>query len=253
MVVALGNEARAVLLGHRPVVACRKGDVGGQVNGRYIHHASPLVPSNAVRAVAVTVVGRALHGALVATPRPAPACLAARLSAKALPGVASCADRERDATAWATNEERDLWIHAPASTSAAFLARLADAWHLSPRWPLADPEGLDPHPGPLLSFVRSRPERHPTRRVRSTSRAELRGLVRALAEKRAEHAVIAWMRHQTTKYDDMSIARVKGARREVRADLAKVSRGLLEAHRKPALHTAAASPLCRALAVRPAD
>jgi hypothetical protein len=67
-------------------------------------------------------------------------------------------------------------------------------------------------------------------------------------EKRAEHAVIAWLRHQTTSYDDMTIARVKGARREVRADLAKVSRALLEAHRRPTLHSLASCPLCRAAA-----
>lgn len=35
-------------------------------------------------------------------------------------------------------------------------------------------------------------------------------------EQRAEAAVIAWMRHQTTAYDRMSIARIKGERREVR-------------------------------------
>ena len=35
-------------------------------------------------------------------------------------------------------------------------------------------------------------------------------------ERRAEAAVIAWMRHQTTAYDDMVIPREKGARREVR-------------------------------------
>ncbi len=69
-------------------------------------------------------------------------------------------------------------------------------------------------------------------------------------EKRAEHAVIAWMRHQTTKYDDMSIARVKGARREVRADLAKISRSVLESHRKPTLHGPQSCPLCRALLPR---
>ena len=34
-------------------------------------------------------------------------------------------------------------------------------------------------------------------------------------EERASAAVIAWMRHQTTGYDDMKIARVKGKRREV--------------------------------------
>ena len=34
-------------------------------------------------------------------------------------------------------------------------------------------------------------------------------------EKRAEAAVIAWMRHQTTGYDGMVIPRVRGKRREV--------------------------------------
>lgn len=50
-------------------------------------------------------------------------------------------------------------------------------------------------------------------------------------EQRAESAVIAWMRHQTTAYDDMKIARVKGRRREVRAQLAKRSRTLLARYR----------------------
>lgn len=70
-------------------------------------------------------------------------------------------------------------------------------------------------------------------------------------EKRASAAVIAWMRHQTTAYDDMKIARIKGERRAVRAQLAAQSRKLLERYRqgKPlsndcplyqALHTEAA-------------
>lgn len=50
-------------------------------------------------------------------------------------------------------------------------------------------------------------------------------------EERAEAAVIAWMRHQTTGYDDMSIARVKGKRREVRRQLAMQSKKLLESYR----------------------
>ncbi|MDA7518287.1 DUF2293 domain-containing protein, partial [bacterium] len=49
---------------------------------------------------------------------------------------------------------------------------------------------------------------------------------------RAEAAVIAWMRHQTTVYDDMVISRQKGARREVRKMLAGRSRALLERYRK---------------------
>lgn len=46
-------------------------------------------------------------------------------------------------------------------------------------------------------------------------------------EQRAEAATIAWMRHQTTAYDDMVIPRVKGQRREVRKQLAKRSKQLL--------------------------
>lgn len=48
---------------------------------------------------------------------------------------------------------------------------------------------------------------------------------------RAESAVIAWLRHQTTGYDDMRIERVKGKRREVRRLLAQRSRELLENYR----------------------
>jgi hypothetical protein len=51
-------------------------------------------------------------------------------------------------------------------------------------------------------------------------------------ERRAEAAVIAWMRHQTTAYDHMKIARVKGARRDVRRMLATRSRELLEQYRR---------------------
>lgn len=51
-------------------------------------------------------------------------------------------------------------------------------------------------------------------------------------EERAEAAVIAWMRHQTTAYDDMRIARVKGRRREVRRELAARSRNLLQMYRQ---------------------
>ena len=52
-------------------------------------------------------------------------------------------------------------------------------------------------------------------------------------EHRAEAAVIAWMRHQTTGYDNMSIARIKGKRREVRRMLARRSHELLATYRKP--------------------
>lgn len=52
---------------------------------------------------------------------------------------------------------------------------------------------------------------------------------------RAESAVIAWLRHQTTGYDNMHIPRVKGKRREVRRMLAAKSRELLEVYRRGAI------------------
>ncbi len=70
---------------------------------------------------------------------------------------------------------------------------------------------------------------------------------RISVERRAEAAVIAWMRHQTTAYDQLSIARVKGARRQVRRDLAEVSRAILDLHRKDTSHAVSACPLCTAL------
>jgi len=51
-------------------------------------------------------------------------------------------------------------------------------------------------------------------------------------EKRAEAAVIAWLRHQTTGYDDMVIPRVKGKRREVRRMLAQRSKRLLQRYQR---------------------
>jgi hypothetical protein len=51
-------------------------------------------------------------------------------------------------------------------------------------------------------------------------------------EQRAEAAVIAWMRHQTTGYDSMAIPRVKGKRREVRRMLARRSYELLDGYRR---------------------
>jgi hypothetical protein len=51
-------------------------------------------------------------------------------------------------------------------------------------------------------------------------------------EQRAEAAVIAWMRHQTTSYDDMTIQRVKGKRRQVRRMLAQRSHELLAKYRR---------------------
>lgn len=67
-------------------------------------------------------------------------------------------------------------------------------------------------------------------------------------ERRAEAAVIAWMRHQTTLYDEMQIARVKGERREVRRLLAQQSRELLKQYRAGINVPPAKCPLRKALA-----
>jgi len=61
---------------------------------------------------------------------------------------------------------------------------------------------------------------------------------------RAEAAVIAWMRHQTTAYDSLSIPRIAGKRREVRRELAKVSVGLLDRHRGDQTHAPETCALC---------
>ncbi|SDP29417.1 DUF2293 domain-containing protein [Desulforhopalus singaporensis] len=50
-------------------------------------------------------------------------------------------------------------------------------------------------------------------------------------EQRAQKAVVAWLRHQTTTYDSMKIARVKGERRRVRRELARSSQQLLAQYR----------------------
>ncbi len=65
-------------------------------------------------------------------------------------------------------------------------------------------------------------------------------------ERRAEAAVIAWMRHQTTAYDSMKIPKVKGKRREVRRLLAGRSKELLGRYRREK-SAADECPLRRAL------
>ena len=71
-------------------------------------------------------------------------------------------------------------------------------------------------------------------------------------ERRAEAAVIAWMRHQTTLYDEMKIARIKGERREVRRMLADQSRQLLRQYREGIAVPVGKCELQKALAKKPA-
>lgn len=71
-------------------------------------------------------------------------------------------------------------------------------------------------------------------------------------ERRAEAAVIAWLRHHTTEYDTMAIPRVKGMRREVRRLLAERSRQLLSRYRQGAAIEPERCVLRRALGSEPA-
>lgn len=68
-------------------------------------------------------------------------------------------------------------------------------------------------------------------------------------DERAESAVIAWMRHQTTAYDDMVIPHVRGERRRVRRMLAERSKALLELYRR-GLAPPSGCPLQRFAATR---
>ena len=67
---------------------------------------------------------------------------------------------------------------------------------------------------------------------------------------RASAAVIAWMRHQTTAYDEMKIRRIAGERRAVRRELARISHAVLELHRRDVPHAIASCPLCAAIVAR---
>ncbi len=69
-------------------------------------------------------------------------------------------------------------------------------------------------------------------------------------EQRAEAATIAWLRHATTGYDNMQIARVKGMRREVRRLLAERSRLLLGRYRRGELIASEVCLLRRGLNAR---
>jgi len=74
-------------------------------------------------------------------------------------------------------------------------------------------------------------------------------------DERAEAAVIAWMRHQTTAYDHLKIERVAGRRREVRRELAQLSRAVLDLHRRDVPHAPRSCTLCTAVeqAARPPE
>jgi hypothetical protein len=108
----------------------------------------------------------------------------------------------------------------------------------------------------ILGFLRFAPRWQPLGRAlaeRVTAHATPVGsgtvarTQRISVDRRAEAAVVAWMRHQTTAYDRMTIARVKGRRREVRRELAEISRAVLDLHRREDSHAPPACPLCAAM------
>ena len=65
-------------------------------------------------------------------------------------------------------------------------------------------------------------------------------------QERAEAAVIAWMRHQTTAYETMKIARIKGGRRQVR----RTARGLTSTPRTPLAGTVSGVFLLESASIR---
>lgn len=67
-------------------------------------------------------------------------------------------------------------------------------------------------------------------------------------EQRAEAAVIAWMRHQTSAYDRMAIPRVAGLRREIRQKIAARSREILSSYRNGSDFDLQSCPLYKAIA-----
>jgi hypothetical protein len=146
--------------------------------------------------------------------------------------AALAAERATEAYAKRRDGDAARRERAQAAYVAEFAGELLGFLRFAPRWrTLAETLAarVTEHATPVGSGTVARTERIPVAR-------------------RAEAAVIAWMRHRTTAYDSMAIARVKGKRREVRGELAEVSRAILELHRVDRPHTAAACPLCAALA-----
>lgn len=146
-------------------------------------------------------------------------------------------DVERSTEAYAKKRASDTQRREreQASYVVEFGAEVTAFLRFSPRW------------AALASSLAARVTTHATPVGSGTvARTE-----RIPVERRAEAAVIAWMRHQTTAYDNLAIPRIKGKRREVRRDLAEISRAVLDLHRRDEAHAAAGCPLCTALAAAP--
>src|SRR4051812_16739020 len=134
-------------------------------------------------------------------------------------------EKRRAADAHRREREQGAYVEEFGAEVLAFL-RFSGRWHELGR---ALAARVTAHATPVGSGTVARTERIPV-------------------ERRAEAAVIAWLRHQTTAYDHMKIARVKGMRRQVRRELGEISRALLDLHRRDVPHARLACPLCKAVA-----
>ncbi len=151
-----------------------------------------------------------------------------------------------------TIERIRLDLDAERSTASFAKKKEADAR----RRELAQAEYVEDFHGAVLSFLSFHPayadlaERlaHAvTEHATPVGSGTVARTKRIPVEQRAEAAVIAWMRHQTTAYDSMTIPRVKGKRREVRRRLAARSKELLSRYRSQDGNQSAC-PLAAALA-----
>lgn len=139
-------------------------------------------------------------------------------------------DAERSTKAYAKKREADLARRerGHAEYAQTFEREVYEFLRFSPRWDALAREvahEVAAHATPVGSGTVARTQR-------------------ISVEERAEAATIAWMRHQTTGYDDMKIERVAGRRREVRRELAQMSRAVLDLHRHDVPHAPHVCSLC---------
>jgi hypothetical protein len=128
-------------------------------------------------------------------------------------------------------------LDAERSTEAFTKRRVADAR----RREKAQTEYVEDFYGAVVTFLAFHPDhadlaarlaRAVTNHATPVGSGTVARTKRIPVEQRAEAAVIAWMRHQTTGYDGMVIPRIKGKRREVRRMLAQRSKELLARYRR---------------------
>lgn len=153
--------------------------------------------------------------------------------AEVIEAARASVDAERETDAYKKRREADVARRAreQEAYTTTFEAEVRAFLRFAPRWQVAAARLariVTAHATPVGSGTVARTERIPV-------------------ERRAEAAVIAWMRHQTTAYERLAIPRIKGKRREVRRELAEISRAVLDRHRRDEPHATIDCPLCVAL------